>query len=512
MKQGKRFAAMVLIAAMSAAIALQFQQFTGNQATAQQAPALQEAPAPDKPQGTHRADQLSRLFRQVARETTPAVVVVEVRKKVSIRPGGGDPFERFFGDDSPFGPMPNMPRRRPQQPENNQPREFFQRGMGSGVIIDAENGYILTNAHVVAEADTVDVVTQNDRTFRAEWVRSDPQTDLAVIKVKADGLTAARLGDSDRMQIGDWVLAIGAPEGLEQTVTAGIISAKGRTTGRGGYENFLQTDAAINHGNSGGPLVNMRGEVIGINTAIVSRVGAYAGIGLSIPSNMARDIMRQLIEDGSVTRGYLGVVIQDVDEELAESFDLPGQDGALISQVAEDGPADRAGLQAGDFVVAIDGKTIGSVNDIRNTVATIRPGKSVTVTLWRDGRKTEKTVEIAEQPKDMQQVLGGRPGQRGQPHRLDSFGLEVTDASAEQLEQLGYDRNEAGVLIKSVTPGSAAAEKGLQPGQMIKRVGPTPVRTSRQLARAMGAADGGVRLLVASPDGAQRFVFLKPSK
>jgi serine protease Do len=421
-------------------------------------------------------------------------------------------FERFFGEDSPFGPLPRPNRpQRPQRPDR-QPREFFQRGMGSGVIVDAEKGYILTNAHVVADADTVDVITHDDRKFTAEWVRTDPQTDLAVLKIQAEKLTAAPLGDSDRMQIGDWVLAIGAPEGLEQTVTAGIISAKGRTTGRsGGYENFLQTDAAINHGNSGGPLVNMRGEVIGINTAIVSRVGAYAGIGLSIPSNMARNIMDQLIESGQVTRGYLGVVIQDVDEGLAESFELPSRKGALVSQVAEDGPAAEAGIQAGDFITRINEEAIESVNDIRNTVAAIQPGSKARLTLWRDGKKKQLTVTIGEQPAEMRTAMG-RPGPDGAAEKsVEKLGLQVATATPEALEKLGYDDGQKGVLIEQVTPGSPAAEKGLRPGELIRKVGNRTVATAGQFARAVSQADGGIRLLVASPRG-QRFVFLQPGQ
>jgi serine protease Do len=469
--------------------------------------------------GKSTTDQLSRLFREVAQETTPAVVVVEVRQKVAaggnMGPGGRDMdefFKRFFGDDSPFGPMPDRPA--PQQPRP--PREFYQRGLGSGVIVDADQGYVLTNAHVVMNADRVTVTTKDQRKFVAEWVRTDPQTDLAVVKLESpERLAEARLGDSKQMQIGDWVLAIGAPEGLEQTVTAGIISAKGRTTGRGGYENFLQTDAAINHGNSGGPLVNMRGEVIGINTAIISRAGASAGLGLSIPSNMARNIMKQLIETGEVTRGYLGVRIQNVDQDLAESFKLPHTRGALIAQVAEGTPAQESGLQAGDFITAIDGKEIKDVNDLRNAVAAIRPDETAKFTVYRDGSRKTIDVTIGMQPEDMASAFG--PGGEilsDQPKLLDEYGMKVRTASPETLKKLGYQKTDTrGVVVTDVTPGGTAAEAGLREGMLIVQVNGKAVRTANQFAKAVSdAGDRGVRLLYAAPTGSQGFVFVKPGE
>ncbi len=466
--------------------------------------------------GKATTDQLSSLFRQVAQKTTPAVVVVEVRQKVSSARPGSDPemdefFKRFFGDDSPFGPMPNRPR---PQPQPRQPREYFQRGLGSGVIVDADEGYILTNAHVVMDADSVEITTKDQRKFKAQWVRTDPQTDLAVVKVQPDRLREARLGDSDRMQIGDWVLAIGAPEGLEQTVTAGIISAKGRTTGRGGYENFLQTDAAINHGNSGGPLVNMKGEIIGINTAIISRAGASAGLGLSIPSNMARDIMSQLIEKGEVTRGFLGVRIQNVDQDLAESFDLPHSRGALIAQVAPGTPAQQAGLKPGDFITAIDDEAIENVNDLRNQVASIEPGTTSRFVVYRDGKKQTLPVKIGTQPENIARAFGpGGEILEGQPKVLESYGLEVQAADEDTLKALGYeDTKRRGVVVMDVTPTGPAAEAGLRKGMLILQVNGKDVSSAGALSRMLSDSEKGVRILYASPNGSQGFVFLKPQK
>ena len=512
----KRAGALVALVAATSFFSVQLMQ-TG-QPAAWAAPAAPAAePRPEMVQeGAQKADQLSALFRKVASSTMPAVVVVEVRQKVTgMGPGMGQNqdmeefFRRFFGEEMPGGQMPQIPQPRQPQPQPRQPREFFQRGIGSGVIVDAANGYILTNAHVVAQADQVTVTTPDGKKLTTDWVRSDPQTDLAVIKVKPNGkLASVEIGNSDQMQIGDWVLAIGAPEGLDQTVTAGIISAKGRTTGRGGYENFLQTDAAINHGNSGGPLVNMRGEIIGINTAIISRTGASAGIGLAIPSNMARSIMRQLIDKGEVTRGYLGVVIQDVDDDLAESFKLPGTRGALVSQVAGDSPAAKAGMQAGDFITQVAERDVESVNALRNAVAAIDPGKKVAFTLYRDGTKKTIQVTIGEQPAEMASRFGPAP-QLSAPQTLDKLGLRVATASADLLRQYGYQADARGVVITDVTPGSNAAEKGLRAGMMILKVDGQEVTSASQFVKAVGDASRGVRLLISDAEGGQRFVFLK---
>jgi serine protease Do len=385
-------------------------------------------------------DTLSPLFRQVAKVVMPAVVEVRVTKRVAVpQMPDMDEFMRRFFQEQPG--MPNQPQR-PRQPATPQHREM--RGLGSGVVIDAQNGYVLTNNHVVGGADQVEVVTADNEHLEAEWVKTDPATDLAVVKIKKDGLVAAPLGDSDAMQVGDLVLAIGSPENLPRTVTMGIISAKGRNqAGLGGglnlYQNFLQTDAAINHGNSGGPLVNMKGEVIGVNTAIVSRTGVNEGIGLAIPSNMVKQILDQLIAKGKVVRGYMGVRLQDVDASLAKSFNLPNTEGALAAGVAPDGPAEKAGIKAGDFIVSVDGKKITDVNQLRMMVATIAPGKTVKMGFYREGKLQSADVKVGEQPSDMTAAFTGQesPG-AAKAATAEKFGIKVAAMTPDVAERLGY--------------------------------------------------------------------------
>jgi len=336
-------------------------------------------------------------------------------------------------------------------------------------------------------------------------VRSDSKTDLAVLKIKADRLLAAPLGDSDRMEVGDWVLAVGAPEGLRQTVTAGIISAKGRTTGGHAYENFLQTDAAINHGNSGGPLVNMRGEVIGINSAIVSRSGTNGGIGLSIPSNMARKIMDQLVNTGKVVRGFLGVAIQDADEDLAETFGLPDGGGVLVTKVLKDSPAEKAGLKEEDFVVAINGAAVANVNALRNRVADLKPGAKVKFTVWRKGKKLNVPVEIAAQPDDLF-AASGAPAERARP---DRYGITVETLTADLAKRRGYAEDVKGVLVAKVQAGSDADDEGVAAGMVIDRVNGQPVASAEEFTKALDAAKGQkVRLRLMSPSGMRRYVVI----
>ena len=455
-----------------------------------------------------KQDHMSALFRGVAKAVKPAVVVVHVKQKVEVgpRPDVEEFFRRFFRDDgrgSPFGTAPRQPAPK---------REYYAQGLGSGVIVDAEKGYVLTNWHVVRGADEVEVHLSDGRRLKVDWVRTDPPTDLAIVKIKPGGLIEAPLGDSDRMEVGDWVLAIGAPERLPQTVTAGIISAKGRTTQRvGSYQDFLQTDAAINHGNSGGPLVNMRGEVIGINTAIVSRTGVNEGIGLSIPSNMAKEIMSQLIDKGKVVRGYLGVRIQDVDEGLAKSFKLPSMDGALVAQVAEAGPAGKAGIQPGDFITRINGKVVRNVNGLRNVVAALDPDKTYPVEIYRDGKKKTLRVKIVSQPNDMAEAFGP-----DQPDAADAseYGIKVASMTQELAEKYGYKEPVKGVVIVEVEAGSDAAEQGLAEGMVILQVQGRKVTTPAEFRRILAGkeAKSGARMLITDASRAKRFVFISPEK
>ena len=325
-------------------------------------------------------------FAQAADSVGPAVVNINT---VTRGPAGRTPVEEFFGDEFLrrfFGEAPE--------------RERMQRSLGSGVIVDTA-GIVLTNAHVVERASEIEAVTADGKKHKAKLVGLDRRTDLAVLQLQGGGpYPAATLGDSDKLKVGDWVLAIGSPFGLQHTVTAGIISAKGRSIGQGPFDDFLQTDAAINPGNSGGPLVNMSGEVVGINSAILSRSGGNVGIGFSIPSNMARRIYTELAAKGKVTRGWLGVSIQPMTPELAKGFGLKDSKGVLISDVVQDSPADKAGLAAGDIVVEFDKKKVDSPQDLQKVVAVTAPGKGVPVKVWRD--KTEKTFEIkiGETPED----------------------------------------------------------------------------------------------------------------
>jgi serine protease Do len=463
-----------------------------------------------------RQDRLSPLFAAVAEAVSPSVVEIRTRQKVSMRRRGmmiPEPFRdqlpeefrrRFFG---PGGPGEDDGRQ----------RHFWRQGQGSGVIVDAEKGYVLTNHHVVADADRVEVVLADGRTFETDWVRSDPLTDVAVVKIDAENLIAAPLGDSDDVTVGHWTLAIGAPSGLAQTITAGIISGVKRSeTARGPlgdprkYRNYIQTDAAINPGNSGGPLVNTRGEVIGINTMIVSRSGMYAGIGLAIPSNMASRIMDQLIETGKVARGYLGVGIQDVDSKgLARSLDLPGTRGVLITKVEPGSAADKAGLTMDDFVVAVDGREVADTDELRNVIASRLPGSKVELTFYRDGKKQTATAQLGELPKNLARTEQLDAPQEPTETHLERFGLTVTTLTADLRQKLGYDENVRGVLIEKVDRDGPTL---LRPGLVVTRVNKHTVTTAEEFEKALAAKDAeeGIRLLIVIPNGGRRYVFLEP--
>src|SRR5215468_2385485 len=317
-------------------------------------------------------------FAKVAEAVGPAVVNINTYGRGG---GGRTPIEEFFGDEFLRRFFGGEPERQQQQ-----------RSLGSGVIVDP-SGIALTNAHVVERAGEIEVVTSEGKKHKAKLVGLDKRTDLAVLRLQGGApYPSAALGDSDRVKVGDWVLAIGSPFGLQQTVTAGIISAKGRSIGQGPFDDFLQTDAAINPGNSGGPLVNMSGEIVGINSAILSRSGGNVGIGFSIPSNMAKRIYTELVAKGKVTRGWLGVSIQPLTPELAKSFGLKEPKGVLISDVIAESPAEKAGVQAGDIITEFDGKKLDGPQDLQRAVASAAPGKAMAMTLWRD--KATKTVEI----------------------------------------------------------------------------------------------------------------------
>lgn len=440
-------------------------------------------------------------FQAVARAIRPSVVSISSVTRVRTQPSRPrrspapdlpEQFRWFFGPD--FAPFFELPF----------PEEFAQRGLGSGVIVSAD-GYILTNHHVVARATEIEVTLSDGRRFPAKIVGSDERTDLAVVKIEATGLIPAVLGNSDAVEVGEWVVAIGSPFGLEQTVTAGIISAKGRSdVGIADYEDFIQTDAAINPGNSGGPLVNMRGEVIGINTAIASRSGGFMGVGFAIPSNMAKAVMEAILAHGRVERGYLGVTLQPLTEELAQSFGFEGTRGALVADVVADQPAAKAGIQPGDIIVEFNGKPVESVTQLRNMVAMTRPGTKVNIVVVREGRRVElKGVEIGQFPEEM--PIRGRPRQQ----EVTDLGLSVQTLTPDVARELGLPENERGVVVTDVAPGSLAAMAGIRPGDVIQAVGNKPVTNVSEFRAALSeAGQQGVRLLIRRGD-TRLFVFLR---
>ena len=344
--------------------------------------------ATEAPRSATANSDFRRLFIDVAKVVRPSVVAVTSVSTVETRTEEGNPFEWFF-------------RGNPQQRGGGKQK---RQGMGSGVIV-SRDGLVLTNNHVVADADELTVVLSDDRELAAELVGADPKSDIAVIRIKdkaaAAKLTPVALGDSAKLEVGEWVMAIGSPFGLKQTVSAGIVSAIGRgNVGIVDYEDFVQTDAAINPGNSGGPLVNLDGRVVGINTAIASRTGGNNGVGFAIPVNMARAVMDQLVDHGGVTRGYIGVFIGNLDEELARSFGYQGKAGVLVQDVAADGPGAKAGLAAGDIVMERDGKAVSDVSAFRNGIAAARPGTKVSLGVWRSGKRVNLAVTLGELPDD----------------------------------------------------------------------------------------------------------------
>ena len=441
---------------------------------------------------------LSGAFEKVAKIITPSVVnISSVVKARSLNQPFGlndpffDQFRDFFGDDF-F--RRRTPRHSPEGPQ--------QQGLGTGVIVDSK-GHILTNNHVIGKADEISVRLHDGREFDAKIIGADPRTDLAVIKIDAKNLSPAELGDSDSLKIGEWVVAAGNPFGLDNTITAGIVSAKGRSIlGGNYYEDFIQTDAAINPGNSGGPLVNLDGEVVGINTAIFSRSGGYMGIGFAIPSQMVKNVMSSLINDGRVIRGWLGVGIQDLTEELAHSFNYPSTDGALLGDVQPDSPAERAGLRQGDIVISFNGKRLTDINELRNIVANTKPGEKIGVEVIRDGRKKSLTVKIGEQP-------GNLTAPTQQEETTAELGMEVELLNEETARRLGSSQTE-GVVVRSVDAGSMAAKASIQRGDIILSVNGTRIRSLRDFQKSVNkdSLKDGLRMVVET-QGMQRFVWLK---
>lgn len=418
-------------------------------------------------------------FSELAEKVRTGVVNIQVSKKVknvgleqfgANSFGDRNPFGEFFGPFGGFGK--NAPERR-------------QQGVGSGFIMSRE-GYILTNNHVVEDAERIKVKLAGGKEFDGRIVGRDPKTDLALIKIQASpDLQPLRLGNSDELKVGNWVVAVGSPFGLEQTVTAGIVSAKGRVIGSGPYDSFIQTDASINPGNSGGPLINLQGEVVGINTAIIA---SGQGIGFAIPINMAKEVALQLQKKGHVTRGLLGVAIQDVTPELAKSLGLKESNGALVSQVVPGGPADKAGLEQGDVIMNFDGRTVGDSKDLPRIVASTPVGKTVTVKLLRDGKEVERQAKVGEMEEENASAA------KSPIH--PSLGITVQNLTPQVARELGLKKS-AGVVVTGVEPGSPAADAMIQVGDVIQSVNRKPVNNVDDFIKIIEKAkDGGSLLLL----------------
>ncbi len=452
-------------------------------------PDVAAQPAPD-PKAVLRA--MEEAFATVAARVMPAVVNVSATPKKEASPEGPPQMEERFREF--FGPelFERFFRGRP-------PRENV-RAAGSGVIVDPR-GYILTNNHVIENAAEIQVRLSDQRTLPARLIGRDPKTDLAVLKIEAPGpLPVAELGDSDRLRIGQWAIAIGNPFGLDRTVTVGVVSATGRVRlGVSHFENFIQTDASINPGNSGGPLLNLDGKVIGINTAIVA---SGQGIGFSIPINMARDVMAQLIDKGRVVRGWLGIVIQDLSDELAAGFGVPPRSGILVADVMKDGPAEAAGVRPGDIIVQFGGQATREVPDLQRRVAATPPGQPVPLTVLRDKKQTRLTIKIGEMPGE-ETVVATAP-------TIEGWGLTVAALTPELAERYGLTAKE-GVVVTEVAPGSAAAGAGIRQGDAVLEVNREPVRTVQAFQRALAKLKPGeaVPVYLQRGGGRHEYVVLK---
>jgi serine protease Do len=440
------------------------------------------------------ARDLGQAFVEVSKKVLPSVVSIRSERTVTISPGEsfgrdffkGTPFEDFFKG---HGGAP--------------PSKQKQTGEGSGVIVDAK-GYILTNYHVVGEADKITVRLYDGREFKATIRGTDPKTDLAVVHVEAESLPVAVLGDSDKLQVGEWAIAIGSPFGLRETVTVGVISAKGRSgLGTATYEDFIQTDASINPGNSGGPLVNIEGEVIGVNAMIIQ---PGQGIGFAIPMNLARTIMSDLITQGKVTRPWVGIGLQDLTEDLVQSFNLKEKEGALVNQVFEGSPAEKAALKAGDIVIEVDGVKVKTSQDLVKEVLKKKVGQNIRLGIIRDGKKLEVPVTTAQMPAEP------RDRKAAAEEKKEWFGIGVRDLTPDVARQLGISKTE-GVLVAQVEAGSAAQESGLRQGDVILEINHQKIRNEEDYRKVMEKVtpEKGALFLV-SRGASTFFVLIKESK
>ena len=423
-------------------------------------------------------------FTDLVEKQGAAVVNISTTQtvKTNAPPGGAedDPFNDFFRR---FGPP--------------QPREYEARSLGSGFILSMD-GYIVTNSHVVEAADDITVRLTDKREFKAKVIGADKRSDVALLKIEASNLPVVNVGDPNRLKVGEWVVAIGSPFGFDNTVTAGIISAKGRSLPQENFVPFLQTDVAINPGNSGGPLFNMKGEVVGVNSMIYSRTGGFMGLSFAIPIDVAVDVAQQLKANGRVSRGRIGVVIQEVTKELAESFGLAKANGALVNSVEKGGAADKAGIQPSDVILKFDGKEVASSNELPRIVAMTKPNSKVNVQVWRKGAPKDLSIVVGEAPDDRTKKPAPVPGKKSSLENLNKAGLVVTELSAEQKRELNIAQ---GVFVEDAK--DAAAKAGIRRGDVIQAVNNQEISTAEQLDQALNLKDGPrtVALLVKRGEG-----------
>lgn len=446
-------------------------------------------------------------FADQAEKLSPAVVNISTTTIVSEGPSSdmpqfppGSPFEEFFKN---FG-------------DNDRKRRASS--LGSGFIID-KKGIVVTNYHVIENAEEITVVLSDDQSFKAKVLGQDQKTDIAVLKIDPEDveLTAVEFGDSDSLRVGDWVLAIGNPFGLGGTVTAGIVSARGRDIGNGPYDDFIQTDASINRGNSGGPLFNVEGEVIGINTAIYSQSGGSVGIGFAISSNLAERVASQLVEFGQTRRGWLGVFIQEVTPDIAESLGLKDAAGALVSSINENSPAAKGGVQPGDVILKFDGKLIDKMRDLPRIVAETDIGTKVDVELFRQGKAKTVQITLGELEKAELVGLAGGGKKEGEQNKqsFGSLGFSVQSLTPKLAGEMGLDAEKTGIVVSEVIAGSPAADKGLQVGDILRRFGQRPVVGVAELAKDIEDAEQGGRpgiLILIEREGRERFIQISFAK
>jgi len=465
-----------------------------------------------KEDGFKSLRQTSSSFATVAKTVSPSVVFIQVESFTDDT--ATVPFQSPFGEQTPlneeflrrfFGE--SYPGLKPGRKKPQKQRRTL--GQGSGFVFKVKDGvlsdttYIMTNNHVVKDAEKIRVTFKDGRVFNAKVTGRDPQSDIAVIEIQTDDFPVLELGDSSSLEVGEWVVAMGNPFGLSHTMTAGIVSAKGRTSiGINDYEDFIQTDAAINPGNSGGPLVNLDSQVIGINTAIFSRSGGYMGIGFAIPINMAKEIANQLIGGGEVTRGHLGVVIQNLTSELAESFNIKNKQGILISEVAEDSPAANAGLRQGDIIIAYRGEPINDIGNFRNKVALTPPGKQEEITIVREGKRLDVMVSIGKRSDD--QVIA-----KASAKSTEQFGLTVQTITQSLARKFNATAGE-GVVVTQVKPGSISALAGIKTGAVVLQVDRKPLKNADDFIREIKRASKNKRVLLLLRTGnAQHYVVLR---